>query len=65
MSKSVRKLLCVLVLVIGLPLYIVVATSVVGLFDRPPFIVELGVYVALGVLWVLPLRRLFLGIARA
>ena len=64
MSKSVRKLLCVLVLVIGLPLYIVVATSVVGLFDRPPFIVELGVYVALGVLWVLPLRKLFLGIAR-
>lgn len=65
MSYRSRKLLCVLVLVIGLPVYIVAAVTLVGLFDRPPFLVEIAVYVGLGILWALPLRTLVRGMGRA
>ena len=64
MNYRTRKFLSALVLAIGLPLYIVVASSVVTLFDRPPIWGELLIYVGLGIAWALPLRRLFLGIGR-
>ena len=64
MSWRWRRRLALLALVLGLPAYVVVAVTVVGLFDRPPTWVELAVYVVLGVIWVLPLRPLFLGIGR-
>lgn len=60
-----RKRLALLVLLVGMPLYIVVAVSVVGLFDRPSILVELGVYIALGIVWALPLRSLFRGVGQA
>ncbi len=59
-----RRRLALLVLALGLPAWIVVATTVVGLFDRPPIWLELLVYVALGVVWVLPFRSIFRGVAR-
>lgn len=64
MKYKARKRLAILVLVLGLPAYIVVAWVIVGMFERPSILVELAVYVGLGVIWALPLRRLFLGIAR-
>lgn len=64
MTYRTRKRLALLVLVVGLPVYIVLATSLVGLFERPPIWIELGVYVGLGMLWAFPLRRLFLGLGK-
>lgn len=64
MSLKTRKLLALLVLVVGLPLYIAAALYVVDLLGRPSIIVETLVYVVLGVLWALPLRSLFRGVAR-
>lgn len=64
MTHGRRKLLAILVLVLGLPIYIVLATTVLGLFERPSVLVELLIYVALGVAWALPLRGLFRGLAR-
>jgi hypothetical protein len=64
MKFKTRKRLALAVLVLGLPLYIVLAAVIVGMFERPPILVELAVYIGLGVLWALPLKRLFLGIAR-
>lgn len=52
------------VLLIGLPVYVVLAVSLVGLFERPSLLLELGIYVGLGILWILPLRFVFLGVAR-
>jgi hypothetical protein len=63
LSATARKRLAILVLLVGLPVYIVVAMNVVILFERPHFLVELAVYVVLGVVWALPLRWLFLGVA--
>ena len=64
MSYRTRRFLSAMVLLIGLPLYIVAAMYVISLFDRPPFLLELAVYVALGVVWALPLRGLFRGIGK-
>lgn len=65
MSYRTRKRLCMLVLVVGLPGWIVLSATVVGLLDRPAFLVELAVYVGLGILWALPFRALFRGMGRA
>jgi len=59
-----RKRLSLLVLVLGLPAYVLVATAIMAALERPPLWLELLVYVALGILWALPFRRLFLGIGR-
>ena len=53
------------ILLIGLPLYVVVAVGVIGLFDRPPIWLELLIYVSLGVLWALPFKFIFRGIGQA
>lgn len=65
LSYKTRKLLCAMVLLIGLPVYIVVATTVVSQMERPHILVELAIYVALGIVWALPFRSLFRGIGRA
>jgi len=64
LSYKTRRKLSLLILVIGVPLYIVVAVNVVGLFERPSIWVELAVYVALGVLWALPLKAVFKGVGQ-
>jgi hypothetical protein len=64
MSYRVRKIVCAAMLMVGLPLYVVLASTLVGLFERPGVLTELAVYVGLGIVWALPLRALFRGIAR-
>jgi hypothetical protein len=65
MSYRARKRWALFILVVGLPIYVVVAVNVVALFDRPSILVELGVYVLLGILWALPFRAVFRGVGRA
>ena len=65
MTFKARKRLAIFVLVVGLPLYIGFAVWLVSLIERPSILVELGIYVGLGFLWMLPLRKLFLGVASA
>ncbi|WP_071796095.1 DUF2842 domain-containing protein [Natronohydrobacter thiooxidans] len=64
LSYKARKRWALVALVVALPLYIVVAVNVIELFDRPPFLLELAIYVALGIVWALPLKRLFKGIGQ-
>ena len=49
----------------GLPLYIVSAVNVIALFDRPSILVEVLVYVSLGVLWAFPFKYVFRGVGQA
>ncbi|MGP3697451.1 DUF2842 domain-containing protein [Rhodobacter sp. NSM] len=65
LSYKTRRRLSLLVLVVGMPLYIVAAVTLVGLFDRPPFWLELLIYVALGLVWILPLKPIFIGVGQA
>lgn len=64
MRYKTRKRLALLVLVFGLPVYIIMAVYILSWFERPPLWVEFFVYVALGILWALPLRRLFRGLGQ-
>ncbi|MCK8464857.1 DUF2842 domain-containing protein [Aliiroseovarius sp. S1339] len=64
LGYKARKRLSLLVLLVGLPLYIIVAVSVVNLFERPPILLELLVYIVLGFLWMIPLRKVFLGVGK-
>lgn len=64
LSWRARRRLALVVLLVGLPVYVVVAVTVVGWFDRPPVWLEFVVYVGLGFLWMLPLRRVFLGVGQ-
>ncbi|MEM1299982.1 MAG: DUF2842 domain-containing protein [Pseudomonadota bacterium] len=59
-----RRFLSAMVLLIGLPVYIVVAVTIVGQFERLPLVVEFVLYVVLGILWALPFRKLFRGIGK-
>lgn len=64
MTHRTRKRLALLILVVGLPLYVVAAVTVVGWFDRPPVWAELLIYVGLGFLWAVPFRFVFRGIGQ-
>ncbi len=64
LSYKTRRRLALLILVVGLPAYIVLAVTLVDLFDRPSLWVELAIYVGLGVVWIVPLRPIFLGIGQ-
>ena len=47
-----------------MPLYVVAAVTILALFERPVPVAELAIYVGLGVLWALPFRFVFRGVAR-
>ena len=64
-SYKARRRLSLLILLVGLPLYIVVAVNVIALFDRPSILVEAIVYVSLGVLWAFPFKYVFRGVGQA
>jgi Protein of unknown function (DUF2842) len=64
LSYKARKRWSLVILLIGLPAYIVVAVNVVDLFDRPPFWVEMLVYLGLGLLWAIPFKFVFKGIGQ-
>ncbi|KIN64449.1 DUF2842 domain containing protein [Sulfitobacter noctilucicola] len=65
LSYKARRRWSLVILLIALPIYIVVALNVVTLFDRPSILVELLIYVGLGVLWAIPLRTIFKGVGQA
>jgi len=64
LSWRARRRWSLVVLLVGLPVYVVAAVTIMSALDRPPILVELAVYVALGVLWALPLRFVFRGVGR-
>lgn len=64
LSYKARKRWALLILLVGMPLYVVVAVNLVGLFDRPSILVELGIYVGLGVLWAVPFKFIFKGVGQ-
>jgi hypothetical protein len=64
LSYKTRKRLSLLILLVGLPAYVVVAVTLVNMLERPSIWVELAIYVGLGFLWMLPLRRVFLGVGQ-
>jgi len=65
LSYRARRRLSLLILLVGMPLYIMAAVTIVNLFDRPSPWLEIPVYVVLGFLWILPFRAVFRGVGQS
>lgn len=64
LSYRARRRLSLLVLLLGLPAYVVGAVSVINATARLPFLAEMLVYAGLGVGWIWPFKLLFRGIGQ-
>ncbi|MCU9837806.1 DUF2842 domain-containing protein [Ruegeria sp. WL0004] len=69
LSYKARRRWALVILLVGLPLYVVVAVTLTdwlrARFDGLPMLVELAVFVGLGILWALPFKAVFRGIGQA
>tara|TARA_B100000575_G_scaffold61101_1_gene46517 strand:- start:416 stop:625 length:210 start_codon:yes stop_codon:yes gene_type:complete len=65
MSYKLKRRLSLLILVVGLPVYIVVIINLISSFERPNFLVELLIYLLSGVVWAFPLKSVFQGVGQA
>lgn len=64
LSYKTRKRLSLLILIFGVPAYIVAAVTIINMLDRPSLWVEFFVYAGLGVIWAFPLKAVFKGIGQ-
>ena len=69
MTHRTRKRLALLVLLVGLPVYVILAVTFVNWLDRSfgrlPIWAELPLYALLAFAWILPLKPVFKGIGQA
>ncbi|MFN6925296.1 MAG: DUF2842 domain-containing protein [Tabrizicola sp.] len=64
LSYKARRRWALVILLVGMPLYVIVAVNLVDLIERPSILVEFAIYVGLGFLWILPFRSVFRGIGQ-
>ncbi|MGR3320785.1 MAG: DUF2842 domain-containing protein [Pseudooceanicola sp.] len=64
LTHKARRRWSLVILLVGLPIYIVAAVTVVNWLERPPILVELLVYIVLGIAWALPFRTVFRGVGK-
>ncbi|MCY4260222.1 MAG: DUF2842 domain-containing protein [Rhodobacteraceae bacterium] len=65
LSYPVRRKLALITVCVGLPLYVVLAVSLITTFGRLPFLLEAILYIIIGIGWIFPTRHIFMGIGRA
>ncbi|MFY0681348.1 MAG: DUF2842 domain-containing protein [Thalassovita sp.] len=65
LSYKARRRLSLLVLLVGLPAYIVVVVTVMNLIGNLSWWISLPIYVVLGVAWIFPLKAVFMGVGQA
>ncbi len=68
LGYKARKRWSLVVLLVALPAYIVAAVTLTDWlrvrYDGMPMLVELIVFVVLGVVWIFPLKRIFIGVGQ-
>lgn len=65
LSYKARKRLALLILLIGMPVYVVLAVTVMNRLPRLPIWAEVPVYILLGLAWIFPFKAVFKGIGQA
>ena len=65
MSYKLKRRLSLLILVVGLPVYVILIVNLISSFDRQNFVVELLIYLLSGVVWAFPLKSVFRGVGQA
>jgi hypothetical protein len=64
LSYKARRRWSLVILLVWLPIYCVIAVSIMNALPRFPMLVELLIYVVLGVAWALPFKFVFKGIGK-
>lgn len=64
LSYKARKRWSLLILLVGMPIYVVIAVSLMNSIQRLPLWAEVPAYILLGVGWILPFKRVFSGIGQ-
>lgn len=65
LSYKARRRWSLVILLIGLPVYIVAAISLIAWLPDLPGWLTLIVYVIVGFAWMLPLKFIFIGVGQA
>lgn len=69
LSHKAKKRWSLVILLIGMPVYIVAAVTLLNWLypdplARPPIWAEVGIYVGLGLVWALPFKFVFKGVGQ-
>ena len=64
LSYKARKRLSLLILLVGMPAYVVLAVTVMTALPRLPLWAEVPVYILLGFGWIVPFKAVFTGIGQ-
>ncbi len=64
MTYKQKRRRALFLLVVFLPIYILVAVAIMSVAGRAPLVIELLIYAALGIGWVFPFKKIFLGIGQ-
>ncbi|MEZ8097918.1 MAG: DUF2842 domain-containing protein [Amylibacter sp.] len=64
LSYKARRRWSLIILLVGLPVYIMVCVILTNLLPRPNIILEFIIYVVLGIIWIFPFKKIFLGVGQ-
>jgi hypothetical protein len=64
LSYKARRRLSLFVLLVVMPAYVVLAVSLMNSIARLPMWLEVPAYVVLGFGWILPFKRVFIGVGQ-
>lgn len=64
LSYKARRRWSLLILLIGMPVYIIIVANLVALLPELSKIVEFFMYVVLGIVWIIPVKFIFMGIGQ-
>lgn len=65
MTYKSRRRWALVVLLVGVPIYIIIALNVLVRVERLPIWAEVPVYILLGTVWIWPFKRIFTGIGQS
>ena len=60
-----RRRISLFLLLVGLPVYVILAINIIAFFERPAILFEVIIYLSLGIIWALPFKFIFKGIGQA
>ena len=65
MTYKARRNWALVLLLVGMPIYIIIALNIMVRIERLPIWAEVPVYILLGTVWILPFKRIFTGIGQS
>ena len=63
-SYKSRKRWSLFILLVGMPVYVILAVTLMNSIQRLPIWAEVPCYLALGLGWILPFKKIFSGIGQ-